>query len=211
MSSYKILFRGEITEEGCKKKAKHHFANQFKISKEQTEKIFTGKSVILKKGLSESDAVKWQAGLKKLGLITHPQAEELQAEKLQTKGQTTQSSRPLNEKQTFENKKVAATATKGVQTKNIDQPKARSEIQIQPHGKDLLTETEKAKTEPKNIDRVNTSHLSAEMHELPLASVNTEQRIIDTSHLQAMSYDVLSDDAASENPTISTDHLSLID
>jgi transcription termination factor NusB len=191
VSTFKIIFQSEIIENQSLDTVKQRFAKQFKMTVEKADNFFQGKAVVLKKGLSNTDAEKWQAGLKKIGLITDIQPEQPQTIKLNV----TPKRGSNKEASSNESKVINSSAT----------------LKLQPHGSDLLTDNEKLANEPSSINEISIDHLSAEISEYPEQQTTTQITPVDTSHLQAVSYEQLTEETIEKAPPIQTSHLSLID
>lgn len=71
MSEYKIIFKGEITNESNRPKIELALAKFFKIPSEKASNLFNGKSYALKKGLTLNSAEQMQTKFKSIGVITH--------------------------------------------------------------------------------------------------------------------------------------------
>ncbi len=73
---YKIIFKGEITNEGNRGKIEAALAKFFKIPVEKASVLFNGKSYALKKGLTEDAAELMQKKFKAIGVVSHLIKEE---------------------------------------------------------------------------------------------------------------------------------------
>ena len=71
MSEYKIIFKGEITNESNRPKIELALAKFFKIPSEKASGLFNGKSYALKKGLTLNSAEQMQTKFKSIGVVTH--------------------------------------------------------------------------------------------------------------------------------------------
>ncbi|GAA4649204.1 hypothetical protein GCM10023116_14780 [Kistimonas scapharcae] len=68
-ATYDLIFSGEINDNVEETQVRKNVAALFKASPAQVEKLFSGKTVVLKNGLDEATAKKYQAALKKAGAI----------------------------------------------------------------------------------------------------------------------------------------------
>ncbi len=68
-ATYDLIFSGEIDDSVGEEKVRQNVAALFKASPAQVEKLFSGKTVVLKNGLDEATAKKYQAALKKAGAV----------------------------------------------------------------------------------------------------------------------------------------------
>ncbi len=66
---YDVVFSGKMVPGADEQKIKNNAAKVFHASLEQLEKLFSGKPVILKGSLPQSDAETFQSKLKRIGLI----------------------------------------------------------------------------------------------------------------------------------------------
>lgn len=191
MSTFKIIFKSQIVENQSLDTVKKRFAKQFKMTEQKAENFFQGKAVVLKKGISDADAKKWQAGLRQIGLIT-----DIQPEQPRT---IEQDAIPKDspKKEALKNESVVANSS--------------ISLNLQPHGGDLLSDNEKLANEPSSITAINVDHLSAEISEHSERQDTTEITPVDTSHLQAASYEQLTEESLEKAPKIQTNHLSLVD
>lgn len=74
-AKYSILFRGDLQPGYTVDDVKANFARLFKASPETVDKLFSGRPLALKKGLSQSQAAQLQATLTKLGAQSSVHAE----------------------------------------------------------------------------------------------------------------------------------------
>lgn len=84
MAVYKIIFKGEITNEGKRSKIEAALAKFFKIPVEKASVLFNGKSYALKKGLEVDDAIAMQQKFSVIGVVTHLVKEEVVIENITT-------------------------------------------------------------------------------------------------------------------------------
>lgn len=84
MAVYKIIFKGEITNEGNRSKIEAALAKFFKIPTEKASILFNGKSYALKKGLEVDDAIATQQKFSVIGVVTHLVKEEVVIENITT-------------------------------------------------------------------------------------------------------------------------------
>ena len=66
---HRIVFNGEIREGLSPKKVRANAAVRLSVSIEQIDRMFSGKRVVLKNGISKAAAVAYMARLAKLGMI----------------------------------------------------------------------------------------------------------------------------------------------
>lgn len=80
---YKLIFKGEVAPDVSLEQGQATLAKLFKLDLEQSahqqklSKLFTGKSVVIKKDLSNESAQQFKAKLAKLGLICHIRSPEI--------------------------------------------------------------------------------------------------------------------------------------
>lgn len=77
---YDVVFYGEILAGFTEELVKEGFSKLFKMSADRVDKIFTSSRVVLKSGLDEASAQKYQSALEKIGALTvleQQQADEL--------------------------------------------------------------------------------------------------------------------------------------
>ena len=80
MSEYKIIFKGEITNESNRPKIELALAKFFKIPSDKASGLFNGKSYALKKGLTLNSAEQMQTKFNTIGVVTHLIKEDSLAE-----------------------------------------------------------------------------------------------------------------------------------
>lgn len=68
---HRIVFNGEIREGLSPKKVRANAAVRLNVSIEQIDRMFSGKRVVLKNGISKAAAIAYMARLAKLGMIVH--------------------------------------------------------------------------------------------------------------------------------------------
>ncbi|WP_211829572.1 hypothetical protein [Kistimonas asteriae] len=68
-ATYDLIFSGETNDDVGEAQVRKNVAALFKASPAQVEKLFSGKTVVLKNGLDEATAKKYQAALKKAGAV----------------------------------------------------------------------------------------------------------------------------------------------
>lgn len=73
---YKVVFKGEITNESNREKIEAALAKFFKLPIEKASLLFNGKSYLLKHGLTQSQAETIQAKFKAIGIVTYLIKEE---------------------------------------------------------------------------------------------------------------------------------------
>lgn len=76
MAVYKIIFKGEITDESKMKSIGRGLAKFLKIPEDKAHLLFSGKTIAIKKGLSEEAANMLHAKLLKAGVITYVKSEK---------------------------------------------------------------------------------------------------------------------------------------
>ena len=74
-ATYSVIFRGDLQPGYTVADVKANFARLFKAGPETVEKLFSGRPLALKKGLSEAQAGQLQATLSKLGAQSTVRAE----------------------------------------------------------------------------------------------------------------------------------------
>jgi Tfp pilus assembly major pilin PilA len=67
-ATYKIVFTGNLKDGVTPQQARESLMKAFKLSEERVERYFTGKPVVLKKGISREQADKFQTVFEKVGL-----------------------------------------------------------------------------------------------------------------------------------------------
>lgn len=92
MTVYKIIFKGEITNESNRPKIEKALAAFFKIPIEKASVLFNGNSFALKKGLEVDQAISLQQKLSTIGIMTHLIKEEVVVDDI-----TTQTKADVNE------------------------------------------------------------------------------------------------------------------
>ncbi|SHK46993.1 hypothetical protein SAMN02745216_03500 [Desulfatibacillum alkenivorans DSM 16219] len=80
---YTLLFSGQVAAGRAPQEVKANLAKMFKATPDRIEKMFTGKPVIIKKGLTSEQAMKYQLAFEKAGAICRLAAEAGQASKPQ--------------------------------------------------------------------------------------------------------------------------------
>jgi len=68
-NTFGVIFSGKIVEGASADQVKQNVAKLFKVEVANIERLFTGKPVVLKKGLNEETARKYQQALRKAGAI----------------------------------------------------------------------------------------------------------------------------------------------
>ena len=68
-TSYNVIFRGEITEGQDIEKVRQNLAKLFKVNSEKIERLFSGKSVTIKKNADHTTAMKYRAAMEKAGAL----------------------------------------------------------------------------------------------------------------------------------------------
>lgn len=71
MSKYCLIFSGEITNSFNINEVKRHFKNRFKLTELQLKLIFSGKSIILKKNMTQQKVLQFAATIDKMGGISY--------------------------------------------------------------------------------------------------------------------------------------------
>lgn len=74
-STYSVIFRGDLEPGFTVADVKGNFARLFKVGPDTVEKLFSGRPLALKKGLSEGQAAQLQATLTRLGAQSVVRAE----------------------------------------------------------------------------------------------------------------------------------------
>ena len=69
MSTYHVVFEGQLTGEKALPEVKAHLATMFKMNSTQVEALFTGKPVAIKKNIDAETAKKFALAFKKAGAI----------------------------------------------------------------------------------------------------------------------------------------------
>lgn len=70
-SDYKVTFSGHLVPEMNGDEVRRNLARLFKCSEQTIEKLFTGKTVTIKGGLTEQRALAYQQAMQKAGAIAH--------------------------------------------------------------------------------------------------------------------------------------------
>ena len=80
MSNYCLFFAGEIHDDFSLDEVKSAFKSRFNLSDAKVEKYFSGKEIIIKKSISQMDALTLIAEIEEIGGICYflPLEEELQ-------------------------------------------------------------------------------------------------------------------------------------
>ncbi|MGY0218335.1 DUF805 domain-containing protein [Endozoicomonadaceae bacterium StTr2] len=65
--NYRIVFKGQLQPDHKQETVRHNFARLFKISEAQLNQMFSGKPVILKKGLSRNEARHYEQAIARAG------------------------------------------------------------------------------------------------------------------------------------------------
>jgi hypothetical protein len=68
-AQYRVVFRGEISGEQPEETVKRNLAALFKMPEERVEGLFTGKPVVIKKGVDEATARKLEQAFRKAGAV----------------------------------------------------------------------------------------------------------------------------------------------
>ncbi len=68
-AEYQIVFRGEVTGELPEHAVKQNLAAMFKMPESRVEGLFSGKPVVVKKGVDEATAHKFQTAFRKAGAV----------------------------------------------------------------------------------------------------------------------------------------------
>ena len=74
--SYRIVFRGELVAGVSRAEAEANLKSRFKYSDSALAKLFTGKGVVLKSGMDQSTAEKYEKALAGVGLVCEVQSTE---------------------------------------------------------------------------------------------------------------------------------------
>lgn len=75
MSTYKLVFRGDIAQGHTFMSARQSLQELFRLDDQGLNKLFCGRSVTIKKNLDEATAIKWEALLLKAGAVVERVAE----------------------------------------------------------------------------------------------------------------------------------------
>lgn len=121
MAVYKIIFKGEITNEGNRSKIEAALAKFFKIPVEKASVLFNGKSYALKKGLEVDDAIAMQQKFSVIGVVTHLVKEEVVIENITTQ-------EPVDSKQDKEKEPV--------ESSNIDSSQSEASTKVDDEWRD---------------------------------------------------------------------------
>lgn len=70
MGNYQLLFSGEITTEANQEVVKANVGRLLGVQPDKAQRLFSGRTVVLKSNLSEAEAMSWQAKLSDVGAIT---------------------------------------------------------------------------------------------------------------------------------------------
>ena len=76
MSKFNLVFSGEISEGFELSQVKQNFKEHFHLTDAQTHYIFSGKEIILKKNLTQEDALKYALHIDEIGGISYFEAIE---------------------------------------------------------------------------------------------------------------------------------------
>ena len=166
--AFEIVFRGDLVAGHNILEVKQALQTQFNLNQTSVEKMFSGKPVVLKKGLAEAEAEKFRDAFQHAGAqvqlreVSEPQPELMQAP-------ATPQNEPVNSEKTDSSGGVDSgleLKPEGtpVLTEDERQPvQARdvdiSGIALAPEGSDVLDDQDKRVYENMDID---TSHLDLE-------------------------------------------------
>ncbi|WP_226666125.1 hypothetical protein [Microbulbifer aggregans] len=158
-AKYSVIFRGDLQPGYTVVDVKANFARLFKVGPEMVEKLFSGRPLALKKGLSQSQAEQLQATLSKLGAQSAVRVEGV-AE------QPAPASAPATE--------AAATETAEPPVTAEEQSRAGSGgLSLAPMDGNLVKEHERAKVDPVQVP---VSHLSLKPAEGNLVDASERQQ-----------------------------------
>lgn len=74
MLKYQLIFLGEINDLFQLDRVRHSFKKRFKLSESQTNILFSGKEIILKKDLNQHDALQYALHIDGLGGVCYIEA-----------------------------------------------------------------------------------------------------------------------------------------
>lgn len=77
-SDFNLIYRGEVALDHDILVTREKFAKIFKASDDKIELLFSGNPVVLKKGLSAEDGIKWQRHMLQMGAITYLEESKVQ-------------------------------------------------------------------------------------------------------------------------------------
>lgn len=66
---FQVVFHGELTGELPEEAVKRNLAGLFRLSAERAEKLFSGRPVVIKRGVDETTARKYEAAFRKAGAV----------------------------------------------------------------------------------------------------------------------------------------------
>jgi len=82
MAQYNLIFQGEIVDGASLEEVKIKVARLFNANEEKTNRLFSGKPIIIKKNLDNESTQKYISVLKKAGAVIHAR-EQIDAQKIQ--------------------------------------------------------------------------------------------------------------------------------
>lgn len=179
---YDIYFTGQLIEGTDQETAQANLAKLFKADPANVARYFTGKAVPLKRGVDKTAALKYKAALHKAGMMVAFKAHQADSAEPASKPAppaATQaaaaSPAPTAPKPTPQ--------TSGDSIPQTAQPVAESpgSFSLAAAGSDLLTESERDHTDPREVDTSNIKMVSAFMQ--PEPENKEEPPAPDTSHI----------------------------
>ena len=71
MQRFNLIFSGEISKKFDLPQVKQNFQQRFRLTDAQTQKIFSGDNIVIKKDLSEEQVLRYVSIIDEIGGITH--------------------------------------------------------------------------------------------------------------------------------------------
>ncbi|MCZ6642751.1 MAG: hypothetical protein O7C67_09840 [Gammaproteobacteria bacterium] len=143
---YRLIFRGEVLEGQHPSVVKKRLAKSLKLDEAQSEKLFAGESVVLKREADTRSAAKFQALFKEAGARLRVMPVE--------KADTTKTPEPE-----LSASNAGSTSEVNPKPETGAVPDAQGAFDVMPAGSDVLTNAER-QADP--VAEVNTDHLSVD-------------------------------------------------
>ena len=145
---YNLVFRGVLAKGVALELAKRNLGHLFKIDANKVEALFTGKAVVLKRGLSLELANKYRVAIKKAGALV-----DVELQPAEVKRDNAKASYAVPEVK----KKKKPGMIPGTEAEAAPSEQGASAFSLAPVGADLLLQGEKTAVEAVDVD---TSALS---------------------------------------------------
>jgi hypothetical protein len=179
--SFAITFSGKLVEGASRERVMANVAALFKVEVAKVERLFSGKPVVIKKGLDKATAQKYQVALKKVGAIAS--VVDIAALQQAKQQKPAAASRPKEETPVAPEKRKSVGLTKSVVKAAPQSLDAFSDVEIDKPGVVLVEHQEPA---PPQID---TSHLDmgeagetlVELPQAPEPQIDTGDLSVDQS------------------------------